>query len=98
MDEQTRKRHNDALALGRQKSEAADALWSNGLAAEGLHLAADALDATLAAIPIYSAGMKLSATPVPLASGTEAASPDAISSDPESLTTIENEIESPSAE
>jgi len=36
-----------ALSLGRQKGEAADALWSNGHAAEGLRLAVDALHAVL---------------------------------------------------
>lgn len=40
---------HDKLALGRQRSEAADALWSNGHVAEGLRLAAEAFDATLEA-------------------------------------------------
>lgn len=38
------------LALGRQRSEAADALWSNGHVAEGLRLAGEAFEATLEAI------------------------------------------------
>lgn len=43
-----------ALALGRQKAEAAEALWSNGHAAEGLRLATEALRATLDAAPSYA--------------------------------------------
>ncbi len=42
------------LALGRQRAEAADALWSNGHVAEGLRLAADAFDATLAAVAPFA--------------------------------------------
>ena len=38
-----------ALTLGRQRAEAGEALWSNGHAAEGLRLAVDALERTLAA-------------------------------------------------
>ncbi|HEY8432294.1 MAG TPA: discoidin domain-containing protein [Sandaracinaceae bacterium] len=42
------------LTLGRQRAEAADALWSNGHVAEGLRLAADAFDATIAAVGRFS--------------------------------------------
>ncbi|MBX3247905.1 MAG: hypothetical protein KF901_12060 [Myxococcales bacterium] len=38
-----------ALGLGRQRADAAEALWSNGHAAEGLRLAVDALERTLEA-------------------------------------------------
>lgn len=38
------------LAIGRQRSDAADALWSNGHVAEGLRLAAEAFEATIEAI------------------------------------------------
>ena len=38
---------HDKLARGRQRSEAADALWSNGHGAEGLRLASQAFEATL---------------------------------------------------
>lgn len=38
-----------SLALGRQRAEAGEALWSNGHAAEGLRLAVDALASTLLA-------------------------------------------------
>ncbi len=38
------------LALGRQRAEAADALWSTGHVAEGLRLAGDAFAATLGAV------------------------------------------------
>lgn len=43
-----------ALSLGRQKAEAAEALWSNGHAAEGLRLGVEALRATLEAAPTYA--------------------------------------------
>ncbi|MFO0708616.1 MAG: hypothetical protein U0353_02185 [Sandaracinus sp.] len=46
-----RKRIHDSLALGRQKATCAETLWANGHTAEGLALAAGALDATLAAAP-----------------------------------------------
>ncbi|UJR81282.1 discoidin domain-containing protein [Sandaracinus amylolyticus] len=51
--ETKRKEIADALALGRQKAEAAEALWSNGHAAEGLRLVVEALTATLEAAPRY---------------------------------------------
>ncbi|AKF06025.1 hypothetical protein [Sandaracinus amylolyticus] len=51
--ETKRKEIADALALGRQKAEAAEALWSNGHAAEGLRLVVEALIATLDAAPRY---------------------------------------------
>jgi hypothetical protein len=46
-----RKRIHDSLVLGRQKATCAETLWANGHTAEGLALAAGALDATLAAAP-----------------------------------------------
>ncbi|MBN8609188.1 MAG: hypothetical protein J0L92_01290 [Deltaproteobacteria bacterium] len=46
-----RRRIHDALALGRQKATCAETLWANGHTAEGLALAAGALDATLTAAP-----------------------------------------------
>lgn len=49
-----RKEIAGALAVGRQRAEAAEALWSNGHAAEGLRLAADALTTTLEAVPSYA--------------------------------------------
>lgn len=42
------------LAVGRQRSEAADALWSNGHVAEGLRLAAEAFDATVASVAPFA--------------------------------------------
>lgn len=48
---------HDKLALGRQRSEAADALWSNGHVAEGLRLASDAFEATLAAIDSFEGAL-----------------------------------------
>ena len=66
-----------ALSLGRQKGEAADALWSNGHAAEGLRLAVDALHAVLdACAPSPSAPLPsapLPAAPSPAAASEEAA-------------------------
>ncbi len=46
-----RRRIHDSLVLGRQKATCAETLWANGHTAEGLALAAGALDATLAAAP-----------------------------------------------
>lgn len=43
-----------ALTLGRQRAEAAEALWSNGHAAEGLRLAVDALERTLEAAEVLA--------------------------------------------
>lgn len=42
------------LAVGRQRSEAADALWSNGHVAEGLRLAAEAFEATVASVAPFA--------------------------------------------
>lgn len=42
------------LGIGRQRAEAADALWSNGHTAEGLRLAAEAFEATLEAVPEFA--------------------------------------------
>jgi len=41
------------LAIGRQRAEAAEALWSNGHSAEGLRLAREAFEATLSTIEPY---------------------------------------------
>lgn len=51
-----RKSMSEALQLGRQKSDAADALWGNGHTADGLRLAAEALDATVAALEAMENG------------------------------------------
>jgi hypothetical protein len=64
LDAAARKRIADALAIGRQKADAAEALWSNGHAAEALRLAVAALEATVAALPAYAEGMKLGPRPV----------------------------------
>lgn len=42
------------LALGSQRADAAESLWQNGHSAEGLRLGVEALDDTLAALPIYA--------------------------------------------
>jgi hypothetical protein len=55
-----RKRIHEALLLGRQKATCAETLWANGHTAEGLALAAGALDATLAAVPALGAAKKAS--------------------------------------
>ena len=55
--EDTRVALHDKLALGRQRSEAADALWSNGHVAEGLRLAKQAFDATLEAIAPFEGAL-----------------------------------------
>jgi hypothetical protein len=47
--EAERRRIHDALLLGRQKATCAETLWANGHTAEGLSLAAEALEATLTA-------------------------------------------------
>ncbi len=52
----------DALAVGRQRSEAAETLWSNGHVAEGLRLAFASLEDTVAAAALL-------AEPVPETSG-----------------------------
>lgn len=52
--EHARKDIAHALAVGRQKAEAAEALWSNGHTAEGLRLAVEGLHATLEAAPLYA--------------------------------------------
>lgn len=49
------------LALGRQRAEAADALWSNGHVAEGLRLAVDAFESTLDALTPFGRALEPSA-------------------------------------
>lgn len=60
-----RKEIAGALAVGRQQAEAAEALWSNGHAAEGLRLAASALTTTIAAAPSYARVVSTTAKPAP---------------------------------
>lgn len=69
-----RKEIADALLVGRQKAEAAEALWSNGHAAEGLRLAVEALISTLDAAPKYgrALGSARSAVPAPVVKAAEA--------------------------
>ncbi len=54
----------EGLALGRQRADAAEALWSNGHAAEGLRLAVDALECTLGAAEALGVGGPVKKTPV----------------------------------
>ncbi|MFO0681546.1 MAG: hypothetical protein U0234_05830 [Sandaracinus sp.] len=54
-----RKQVASTLALGRQRGEAAETLWSNGHTAEGLRLAFAALDATLEAASTFADALKL---------------------------------------
>ncbi|MAT25240.1 MAG: hypothetical protein CMN29_09815 [Sandaracinus sp.] len=63
-----------ALALGRQRADAAEALWSNGHAAEGLRLAVDALEQTLDAASVLAADAPVSPAPAdpPRATGGDA--------------------------
>ena len=51
------------LALGRQRSEAADALWSNGHVAEGLRLASEAFEVTLEAVAPFESAVAPSDAP-----------------------------------
>jgi hypothetical protein len=60
-----RKRIQDALSLGRQKATCAETLWANGHTAEGLALAAGALDATLGAVPALGTVAKKAAPAKP---------------------------------
>ncbi len=54
---------HDKLALGRQRSEAADALWSNGHVAEGLRLASQAFEATLEAVAPFEGAVRPAQAP-----------------------------------
>lgn len=49
-----RKEIGDVLAVGRQRAEAAETLWSNGHTAEGLRLALSSLDDTVAAASLLA--------------------------------------------
>jgi len=62
-----------ALTLGRQRAEAAEALWSNGHAAEGLRLAVDALERTLEAAEVLAP--ELAKTPAPRVAAPKAEAP-----------------------
>jgi hypothetical protein len=53
------------IALGRQRSDAADTLWANGHSVEGLRLATAALQAGLDAMSTYAEGMKLAVAIAP---------------------------------
>jgi hypothetical protein len=77
LDATARKTIGDTLALGRQKAEGADALWSNGHAAEGLRMAGAALEETATAAVKYARARGLSAAAAPFARDAEkpAASP-----------------------
>jgi hypothetical protein len=83
--EATRVALSRQLALGRQRAEAADALWSNGHVAEGLRLAAEAFEATLGALeplgravsPVAPAPVAAPAAPVEPAPASDEASPEA---------------------
>ncbi|AKF05894.1 hypothetical protein [Sandaracinus amylolyticus] len=76
VDERARRAIADALALGRQRSDAADTLWANGHTAEGLRLAGSALDATLTAAPTLARSLQLDAAVAPAPPVTEAAAED----------------------
>lgn len=83
LNEPARQQLAHKLALGRQKSDAADSLWANGHSAEGLRLATDALEAVLDAMMTYAEGMKLAANldasvaPAPVTLSSDAADEDA---------------------
>lgn len=62
-----RKQVASTLALGRQRGEAAETLWSNGHTAEGLRLAFAALDATLEAASTFADALKLDQPAAPAA-------------------------------
>ncbi|MCB9612251.1 MAG: hypothetical protein H6722_07345 [Sandaracinus sp.] len=78
-----------ALALGRQRAEAAEALWSNGHAAEGLRLAAESLTCTLGAADILAPEVKpapvTKPTPEPKANAEDGASTEADSEEEDAL-------------
>lgn len=74
LGESGRKQVAATLALGRQRGEAAETLWSNGHTAEGLRLAFAALDATLDAASTFADALKLdqpAAAPAPKAAAAE---------------------------
>src|SRR5262245_47149214 len=57
LGEPARKAIESALALGRQRAEGAETLWSNGHTAEALRLAVEALLDTVKAAPAYGDAM-----------------------------------------
>ncbi|MBX3274506.1 MAG: discoidin domain-containing protein [Sandaracinaceae bacterium] len=58
ISDRDRTRLGRELAVGRQRAEAAEALWSNGHAAEGLRLAGQAYEATLAVVAPFGAALE----------------------------------------
>ncbi len=62
LGEPGRKQVAAVLAIGRQRAEAAETLWSNGHTAEALRLAFGGLDATLDAAAAFADGLKLEET------------------------------------
>lgn len=68
LGEPGRKQVAAVLAVGRQRAEGAETLWSNGHTAEALRLAFGGLDATLEAAAAFADGLKLDeAAPKPVA-------------------------------
>lgn len=63
LGEPGRKQVAGVLALGRQRAEAAETLWSNGHTAEAVRLAFAALDATLDAATTFADALKLEDAP-----------------------------------
>lgn len=61
LGEPARKAIEGALALGRQRAEGAEALWSNGHTAEALRLAVQALLETVKAAPAYGGALGIGA-------------------------------------
>ena len=57
LGEPARKEIEGALALGRQRAEGAEALWSNGHTAEALRLAVESLFETVKAAPVYGGAL-----------------------------------------
>lgn len=64
LGEPGRKQVASVLAVGRQRAEAAETLWSNGHTAEALRLAFGGLDATLDAATTFADALKLDDAPV----------------------------------
>lgn len=72
LGEPARKAIESALALGRQRAEGAEALWSNGHTAEALRLAVESLLDTVKAAPAYGDALGIAA-PEPVETKAEAA-------------------------
>lgn len=83
LGEPGRKQVASVLAIGRQRAEAAETLWSNGHTAEALRLAFGGLDATLEAATTFADALKLEdAAPAASAPKAPAAPADAASPAP----------------